>query len=154
MTESKADKAATSEEEAPPEPDIISPEPDVMLAGLVDLLNRSPGAELGVTLHVSGTVVSGLMISGESFIDRQRAALAELGEAGASLAGYFDIFRNIYVEKREADEPFLKPPLPFYIHLRSASILDAASNQITFPLWRGRLSEVSGWSIGNLGTIE
>ncbi|MDR6912930.1 hypothetical protein J2W54_004943 [Rhodococcus fascians] len=141
---------AISNEETP----IPPPEQDFMLAGLVELINRSTGTELGVTLHVRGTVLSGLMISGESYLDKQKVVLTEAGEGPAALAQYFDIFSSVYSQNQEDDKPFLSPPLPAYVHLRSASVIENGTTQVTFPLWRGRLSEVSGWSIGNLGKIQ
>jgi hypothetical protein len=140
--------------------------PDSVLAALVSTVNRFGSLEIGVTLHVSGVVVSGLLISGRSFFELLSAALTEGGTsesapirhalASAWAGSHADDYRAGEHDPSKDDQREEGQPAPKvgYIHLRSASV-HAAGDLVPLPgvLWRGRLSHVSGWAIGNFGQI-
>jgi hypothetical protein len=135
-------------------------DPDGALVDLVELVNRIGTLEMGVTLHVSGTVISGILTSGRNYFEtvakrfREHATQAEIGEAFAEkyerIAAFY---KEDEVNKddlgRQGDPVFNKTT---YIHLRDATV-HTTGDSVPLPptLWRGRLSHVSGWSIGNFG---
>jgi hypothetical protein len=134
--------------------------PDQLLATLVDIVNSLPGVELGVTLYVRGSIVSGLLISGRSYFGLLRAVLEESGDDDSkpfvdALAEILNEVANIYPRRPSEESADESPPdlaRTTYIHLRAATVHVPGPNPgLEQGLWRGRLSEVSGWSIGNFG---
>lgn len=134
---------------------------DPSLEALVMYINLLDKSEVGVTVHVKGAVISGLLISGRSFwnlIVKGLEATAEMSEgpksSGAQLfADFFrinlDRFEKIRDEYQANDT---LPPRPVHIHLRQASTyLSGGEPALIQPTWRGRISEVDGWSFGNFG---
>jgi hypothetical protein len=118
--------------------------------------------EIGITLQVSGFLVSGILIAGSKYFegfasdfssgfkdeqDRQalKTAISKYGEiykpTDDPLAGYAG--RDSKPTKT----------LPSYIHLKNAKFFNTVGNQIPDNRgvwWRGRLSEVSGFILGSL----
>jgi hypothetical protein len=133
--------------------------PDNALEILVAAVNRAQSIEIGVTLHVSGIVVSGLLISGQSFFDLLGRWLAETGSSEnapirEALAGWPAHFVEQYrADERRPDDSEDhgegRPPRTItYIHMRDASVVGPGLPPLPGILWRGRLSHVSGWSLG------
>ena len=121
---------------------------DWFLQSLVCMANDS-GIKFGITLNVSGFLVSGTLIGikeyfklfGESF-----ASGMEPGDAANSVKATYAEYGNLY-------DPELKPKSPSFIHLvdtkfHTTNGVPVPSNQGT--LWRGRLSEVGGFILGSL----
>jgi hypothetical protein len=108
--------------------------PDNALEILVAAVNRAQSIEIGVTLHVSGLVVSGLLISGQSFFDLLGRWLAETGSSEnapirEALAGWPAHFVERYrADERRPDDSEDhgegRPPRTItYIHMRDASVV-------------------------------
>lgn len=125
---------------------------DWFLQRLASLANDE-GLEVGITLQVSGLLVSGVLVSGAAYFQ----AVAENFSEG--LAAHSDLaqamkkgigsFSGVYT-KGEGDAA---PPLPQYLHLKNAQFFNTAGapipeNQRVW--WRGRVSEVGGFTIGQL----
>jgi hypothetical protein len=139
---------------------------DAFLAILVQAVDHKPGWEIGVTLHVNGVIISGLLCSVTSFFEEQaemirRLGSAETAEAREGFARVFDWLADQTqtrpgTEQAEGDEAAETEEagayLPEFIHLRAATV-HAPGTDAVLPenLWRGRLDHVSGWSVGNLG---
>ncbi|OZD38794.1 MULTISPECIES: hypothetical protein [Nocardiaceae] len=139
---------------AAPQVEEVNSNPDWALVSLVRVVDRVQGFEMGVTLHVSGTVVSGLLISGATYFSllakkvAQGAAAAEDKRARKALADLFIDIGGTYSDVADAGEPSIS-----YLHLRGASVFaPGASYALPETLWRGRLSQVSGWSLGSYNT--
>jgi hypothetical protein len=107
------------------------------------------GCELGdtipVVLTVKGLIISGIMIGSSAFFEELEEFLRASGYA--AMAGEF--VRPATETTHAADGA------PAYVHLRDARIIPTAltppHQQILPPLlWRGRLSEIDGWSLGIL----
>ncbi len=130
--------------------------PDLMLRGMVEAVSRSDSAEIGLTLYVSGIVISGILVSGRRFFELMADWLAS--EGARDFAENFvrpiaDMFSSPDVEP--ADEGQAKPADVNFIHLRAARVFTSgAGRPLPETLWRGRLSHVSGWSIGNMAVSE
>jgi hypothetical protein len=132
--------------------------PDPLLLDLVRVANYYARAEdvevdIGLTLHVSGVVVSGDLISYDSYLKALAARLREDGppECRAereAFARVIDGGRGISTDP--ADREGGAAP-PYYIHLRAAVIHSPGGpGRLPRTLWRGRLSHVSAWSLGRL----
>ena len=133
----------------------INARPDDVLRLLVDIVNDSGDWEMTipVTLHVSGTIVSGLLIPHKVYWKAFRAFMQAAGSPAREIGDAFTepILKGIEAAVQAKDEGAAPPP-PNYIHLGDA-VVWAPGVEPTLPktLWRGRLSHVSAWSIGAFG---
>jgi len=110
------------------------PPSDGVLGVLVQAMDALPGSMIGVTLHVSGVIVTGQMIAISDYFTELAAVFAELAD---------DI--------RPADgAPLDDRAAPVFIHLRDARVMSPDTARSKWPpvLWRGRLDHVSAWSLG------
>lgn len=117
--------------------------PDDFLGALVNIANDDPKVALGITLTVGGTVICGTLKG-------RRPWVAEMVDAYGEPASFATQFGNLWA-KQDAEEDV--PEMPTYaafIHLVDAHILSGPSPIPSGAglFWRGRLSEVSGWSLG------
>ncbi len=107
------------------------------------------GLRLGITLCVRGTVISGLVVGRDTWLEE----FARLGEeAPGEFAGVFTstIQRALQEAALEQRESAQESRRYHYLHLRDANILqgDTPIPHSGYLLWRGRIAEVSGWSLG------
>ena len=112
------------------------------------------GIEMGITLQVSGVLVSGTLINGKKYFEDFSISFAsgfksdsELAESFKSLIGSY---KEIYTTKPPEDAD--QPP-PGYIHLKNARFIVPGQQAVPNPpgtLWRGRISEVGGFILGSL----
>ena len=131
--------------------------PDGYLSLLVESINAAEsGASLYLTLTVSSGIVNGELIAAH----RWWTELSEQMQAASSLPpgepGFASLFRDqadSYRERAVRAQNGVDPGQLVHIHLRDARVY--APGQPPLPtngtLWRGRLSEISGWGIGKLG---
>lgn len=131
---------------------------DPELLRLVHLINAldPAGAEIGITLHIKGCLVSGMLIPIAQYYRllirgfTERLSEHSSQEAGEGFAEFYRPSLEAIVDNRERDEP-LAPPR--HIHLRHAQTYLGGQEPFTQPVWRGRLAEVDAWSVGNFGPI-
>lgn len=143
-------------EEANEGPDFLDQPPghDWMLAWLVAHVEAF-GIEFGITLSVGGQSVSGTLISGRKYFQDLRESLSSVpnleGDLAKSLAKSMTLWSEVYPEKPEDVDIYnLKPN---FIHLRNARVVTpggAVPNN--GALWRGKISAVDGFSVGELDT--
>jgi len=156
------------------------PQVDRALATVVGAINARTERQddgPGVVLTLGGLVVSGTVIPDWQWFDEveHAARAAFVVHTGGSVddehggwAGLFEGVAESLVqardERRAAQEAMERLPERYqrlvaqedrttYIHLREASVIAAgiSSPPVARMHWRGRLSEVSGWSFGHLG---
>lgn len=134
--------------------------PDSVLGFLVHLANAS-GLEMGVILTLAGQAISGTIVSGERYFRELADALQ--GQAPSDLPDSTDSpdatrvaiarwLRNEsegYKEAYAADDDGGELPELTFVHLRDASLSIPGAPLQAVGLWRGRLDEVSGWTLGN-----
>ncbi|MBB3010617.1 gas vesicle accessory protein GvpU [Cupriavidus alkaliphilus] len=126
----------------------IHPEVDWHLQALVGLANNE-GMEMGVTLMLSGTVVTGTLISGKTYFEEFGALFADgfsdmNEEQKATIRQAMSVPADLYTPDRAS------VPISF-IHLRNAKVrTPSGSMPADGTLWRGRLTEVSGFFLGSL----
>lgn len=126
---------------------------DPSLVNFVELTNLLDTVEIGITLHVKGAVVSGMLISARSYFNLLVHELQE-SNGGSFLAEYFEPALQEHRDMREKyrTEEVL-PPHPQHLHMRQALTYISGGNEpLTSRLWRGRLTQVDAWSMGNYGT--
>ena len=99
---------------------------------------------------MSGTVISGILVSGKRFFELMADWLA--AEGAQDFAESFarptaELFAS--PETGPADEDELS--FSDYIHLRAARVFTSGNDKpLPETFWRGRLSHVSGWSFGTM----
>lgn len=132
-TSQQADNQASHLEEA-----------DWYLQSIVDLVNRT-NIEIGISLTVSGCTVTGTLISGKEYFSRLGSMITHgwngSQENKEQMGKFFSAPSKIYDSEPQR--------LPGYIHLAGAKLVYASDFIPTDGmLWRGRLSEVSGFTVG------
>ena len=133
------------------EPLSCAAQPDWFLQSLVNLANNSD-VEIGITLQVSGLLVSGTLVGGkkyfEGFAEDFSSAFANDPESAESIKSSFTKYGEIY-QKEESEEV----PPPQYIHMKDTHFFSTAGNPIPGNRgvwWRGRVAEVGGFILGSL----
>jgi len=122
---------------------------DWFLALFIDMANKND-FELGITLTSHGFLVSGILIGGQKYFDGIAEEFASAFNDAEGLKETFsDMGKKVY-DKPKNDEP-ANPPT--FIHLKDAKFFHPNGQPIPANRgvwWRGRLSEISGFSLGNL----
>lgn len=132
-------------------------EADWLLRNLVKIVDSNDGLTIGITLQVSGMLVSGSLIGGKHyFMGFSQVISSGFGdiEVSASVREAFGKYAEIYEVKGDDDDEYIPPN---YIHLRDARFFNTSGNPIPGNMgvwWRGRISEVGGFILGILGAEE
>ncbi len=135
------------------------PPVDRMLQMFVEIMNKA-GAQMGFTVLVGGTWVSGTLIPPRMFMEECGAhAVAQAGEDAAGIRTFFhEVGRMAFPSESEADAGVAtEPPAaagPYYLHLRNARSVSHAGPRLPTEggaYLRVRLSEIAAWFIGELG---
>ncbi len=127
-------------------PVVAEPVPDLQLQMLVRLIGQEPRAALSLTLVVGGGFLYGDLISHQTWTADWARSLRSMDGPGAQVLERFPAQVDQAVADRE-DHP-TPQRLPQWIHLRDAVGVTGSSTPLHMPLWRGRLTDVSGWSLG------
>jgi hypothetical protein len=116
-----------------------------------------------MTLHVSGVIVSGLLISGQRYFELLNEAVQTAGSQetaglretlGDALTDVAESYRAPEFNAETNPEQVASYSLlTSNIHMRNAEVhAPGGPGHLAPTLWRGRLSHVSGWSLGVLGS--
>ncbi|GEM_PF-6040307 len=129
---------------------------DSQLVALVALADASEDFALDVTLTLPGGVICGNLIGYSTWLRKQAALLQPSGHS--RYIDYLNKLADLVQEnqKNSSVDPLNDPryendpTVPLCIHLADAFYVHPT---VTIPanedlLWRGRISEVSGWSTG------
>lgn len=126
---------------------IIDVDSDPILTALVAMAQESE-LSMGITLNVRGLLASGQLIGRDTWV-RRFGELASHTPAGASLAGGIESALLQADLEREEDVQY------GYLHLEgrvwTSEVPIPPHDAAILGLWRFRLSEISGWSLGSLG---
>lgn len=114
------------------------------LLALYARLAQEVGLEMGLTLFVRGQAISGMLISRDKWLDLLTNS-ARTG-TGTGTSDFADAMLEVF-RQRDLNLPAGQPITYGYIHLRNAQILNTLRVDGGF-LWRGRISEISGWALG------
>ncbi|SFE57426.1 gas vesicle accessory protein GvpU [Alteribacillus iranensis] len=118
---------------------------DFMLRYLIRLADN--GAEMDVTLNVSGTTISGRLIGNVTYMEEVKRRLkSEDSALEEKMENFLDKMMHKFAKHTDADEYETG-----YIHLRNAKIVDSKRVvPIRGNLWRGKASDVNGFSFGSI----
>ncbi|MER7726936.1 hypothetical protein [Streptomyces sp. NPDC096323] len=125
---------------------ITEPVPDIQLQLLIQLLDREMRSGLPLTLTVPAGVLHGDVIGHEAWKADWARSLRQVEGEGANLIAEFPETVDQGIKELRTDED--TQLLPRWIHLRDATLLLGGAAPLRLPLWRGRLSDVSGWALG------
>lgn len=133
------------------------PTADGMLEVLVAVVNNTK-SEMSMTLSIPGGVITGLLIGYREWLSRIEARIAR---DSPNAAGMFDAWAEQDDETQWGDEledSDVPRTMPNFVHLADANYVEWSGlipNEDSEGLmWRGRLSEVSGWSLGSFKRFE
>lgn len=139
---------------------------DPDLVGLVQLADAY-GLEYPLVLTLSGQVLDGTLIGGRAFAtdvadvvqgedpdETLRGALAQkFRQRADDLSDFGATSRLGDLDPEGADHEDL-PPMPDvqFVHLRHVTVSTASADR-RLPLWRGRLDQVAGWTLGGFEDV-
>ena len=129
-------------------------EPDFTLRAIVDLCNKT-SLRIGITLNVGGFLISGIIRSGRDYfagIAAEAANSMDKDEDRKSIHDYFDNFGKLIYPEESKEEQDARP-LPVFIHLSESRAYHPSGKPTPNNRgvwWRGRLTSVDGWNLGNL----
>jgi hypothetical protein len=140
---------------------------DHLLGVLLDAISEH-GYAVPVVLTVSGLTIEGLAVSDTEFVERFNRELHRRGNASvvdppALWAGQERETERM--RRQSALDPLLnedfdpyadaawRPSWPKHVQIVDVTV-NAGSSLLHLPFWRGRLSSVSGWSLGPRDTVE
>ena len=127
----------------------ITPSKDWFLQLLVNLANKK-SFELDITLTVGGMLISGTLAGVRQYFNDLGAYFASPFESAMNSEELQLTFKTIG-DHCACISPSEQTETPSYIHLKNARFSDASGRLIsraTGVWWRGRLSEVQGFSPG------
>lgn len=126
--------------------------PDSSLQLLVRLVNGVKGLEIGLTLHTTAGIFSGMLIGMDNYFETLAQSL--LADLGAAERGEPDgIVRVALSENFEQVAGNALDPgkgAPAHFHLSHAWIISPGGPDLEVGLCRGRLTEVVAWTFGNV----
>lgn len=145
--------------------------PDYVLARLVDLANSS-SLELGITVTVSGSTITGTLISNRKWFDLQAASFKTGLQVEGDEIGVHSLFENwsrLTQETKEEEAKVREAIEGIELPDRYLSAIDEEDSSVAFihladarivhpqgfvpaegAPWRGRLDQISGWFAGTL----
>jgi len=132
-----------------------APEADHFLRFLVTVMDNTD-FEVGVTLNVGGLLVSGLLVGYDKYVEGVVSQLRGAGgdkEANMFVEEIFRRYAEVYNSDDQGGDPTPEPAMDTdYIHLGEARFFTPGSAPLPVEgvWWRGRLSEVQGFTLGTL----
>lgn len=119
---------------------------------LLGRLEEHEENSFSATFVVGGQVVSGLVIGRRAWMTEQEKALSRDGAAAEQLGVFMrTLFDDVIGRWEEStlrrDAADLPRPATSFFHMKQATI-GQGPGAVTFPLWRGTLADVTGWSFG------
>ena len=129
-----------------------APSKDWFLQFLVNQANKNQ-FELDITLTVGGLLVAGTLAGVRQYFDDLGAYFASpFDKAGGNSKEVEMVFKTIG-DQCSCVTPSENTETPSYIHLKNARFFDSQGRSIPGSVgtwWRGRLSEVQGFTPGKL----
>lgn len=120
---------------------------DPLLELLIEMTDET-GAELPITLQVSGLVVSGKLIGKAAYLDEFTCLFAQGMTDRQAVEG----LRKSFAEISSDSESGVAVP-PTAVHVKDAALFGVGNMPVPYErgaLWRGRLSEVDAFFLGEI----
>jgi hypothetical protein len=135
-------------------------ESDYLLSFLVIWINKY-GGEMSMTISLSGTVLSGQLISGKEYFKLLSIGVGTgiaTGETGKerrdSFAAAFANATKWYPQMDGTNAKAVEEAYPderaTYLHLKDVYVVTGNIPPNDNSIWRVRLSEIGGWSLGSI----
>ncbi|WP_069742079.1 hypothetical protein [Streptomyces sp. EN23] len=143
--------SATAETSSAPSAAVITePLPDLQLQLLIQLLDEDPRSSLPLTLTHPGGILHGDVIGHEQWKAEWARSLRQVEGEGADLLAEFPetVDQGVRELRAEEEDGAGAARLPRWIHLRDVTLVTGSRTPVSLTLWRGRLSDVSGWALG------
>jgi hypothetical protein len=137
-------------------PPVPSAQHDWFIQSLVNVANVAP-LSFGVTLQVSGLLVSGYLVSGKTYFEAIGQQIVSGLSQNAALA---DQMRKMFATFESAypnDPGQSERPVPQFVHLQNARFYSTDGTPVPSNegvWWRGRISQISGIVIGILNVSD
>ena len=137
-------------------PPVPSAQHDWFIQSLVNVANVAP-LSFGVTLQVSGLLVSGYLVSGKTYFEAIGQQIVSGVSQNAALA---DQMRKMFATFESAypnDPGQSERPVPQFVHLQNARFYSTDGTPVPSNegvWWRGRISQISGIVIGILNVSD
>lgn len=128
-----------------------APSKDWFLQFLVNLANKNR-FELDMTLTVGGILISGTLVGVRQYFDNLSAYFASPFNSGQNSEVIKETFKKIG-DQCTCVSPSEQTENPSYLHLKNAVFANTEGTKIpddTGTWWRGRISEVQGFTPGRL----
>lgn len=125
---------------------------DNFLQSLVSIVNQT-NTSIGVTLNVGGLIIIGELVSVKSYFEGVAREMISAHADYATKDAFQQSFKQICAqhEPPSAEAANENKQLPVFIHLKNAKIFLASGLAIPTDKgiwWRGHLSAVDGFSLG------
>ncbi|MFL9590437.1 gas vesicle accessory protein GvpU [Aeromonas schubertii] len=127
----------------------MSDDIDSDLAMLVNIVNASSGASIGITLNVNGSLITGHLISGKEYYDYLAAELGKQSENvfAMALSDGMNRLSEVYGNNNRLAEMRTA-----FIHLKNArQVMGKEFIPNNGAYWRVKLCDVSGYTLGAIG---
>lgn len=126
---------------------------DQLLQWIVEHTNVN-GNEHRITLTVGGSLISGILIAADTYIEEIADQFSSVFDAVDGTAEDIRSFLLSWKVSRNEDED--KNVVPQFIHLRNAEVFTSNGRPIVSggSLWRGKISSVDGFNLGRLEFIK
>ena len=123
---------------------------DLIISMVTGEDDRREDGAIGLTMQVGGHTVSGLVISRAEWISRFTDSMAEAGDdVSKAVNRAFRHFHDQGGEERARREAAGLPAgTRAFVHMKEVRI-SGADGPLVVDLWRGRLADVTGWSLGS-----
>lgn len=127
-------------------------EVDPMLRAMVAVAERSP-LELGITLTIKGLIITGFMVSQETYFNSLIEGLGTISqdnEIKSSLQEFLSQLKDKLAQNNGSASGQVQPN---FIHLRNVKIYPSEGRGMpTYgdALWRGHIDSVDGFSLGEM----
>jgi hypothetical protein len=114
------------------------------------------GVEFDLTLLVGGFLVSGMLVGERKYFESFATDFSSTFPREAAEEVKKTMMAPADIIKKAEEESSDSRPLSEFIHLREARFFNTSGNPIPGNrgiLWRGRVSEVSGFMLGTLSAV-
>ncbi|MFF8833484.1 hypothetical protein [Streptomyces sp. NPDC015131] len=122
------------------------PAVDTQLEILLRLVDAQPEASMAICLTTPGGVVAGHLVGSRAWARRWEEVVSST-TGGEDPRDHLAHLAGTVQSALEGTEREAASGLHAFIHLVDVTYLSVPGTA-TAPLWRGRLSDVSGWSLG------
>ena len=117
-------------------------EKDILLEGLVTIVNTTVNLSIGMTLNIGGQIITGDLISYREYLDQLGKPFGQANDEyglGETLQGLFENLAGDLAEISQGDVTIVEPD---FIHMKSVVM---HPEKLCLPLWRGKLTSVDGF---------